>query len=1042
MNCKDVALSIESPYVFYGNNKNGDFVSRFLYADDSIILSTTSKLFKVLKDDTDTWCLYINDCSYLMPSSCRCKPYILPLDISIGDDTVKCEYSVYITSVSNVENAVSMVGSYDKPIVLHVNNLPIVDDYGRTPCDDKFNPEIANLNFHLLLINKSDNIHAEHSSFETRFCQMFYNSIVISPVYKAAELFSDGDDIIIKVKTGVDEFGRNIYDVHNTTKYPDGTIGPIKIRRVQQDNTLTLEMPVDFKLCLCDNDFVVELANTEVCNEIPLDAVKINTDDGTVSFMPDDTMFPKDSTGKEVCGVSKLYLSRGGCDEPLAASEITILRYKYDGSKVDGKYTTGANCIYASEVKLNYESTDLDGNDNSNGVYGKTIYVKIKNRKNCCNMVYNRVRTKYKDYLGYRHGEMTLNGILCREGDIVWLAAQYSDAYDNEGNQIDGNGLWIVHANSDWRFYGPVTDDMFIDLGASVKDEVALTYGNPVTRKYGNYWLGGKYLSSGTVVNLQNQEDANGLYRVTCGDWEYLGDAGNYYGNMIDGTDDIVTYNDIDFCQCGIYHIWYYYLNNACVLNSNSRTVKVVGKCNGKDGTLVPGKRIRITDYRIHTEVDDELLGKNNDTDIDKCIQNTESFDSQFRVDLVDIANNCVGPLITPSCTEELVCDHLYWLNSNTETNKYSSSDNSGFSMVFWKYEDAHWVMYGLVGNTATKDKSYVAYKLDTYGFATQDMVNVSDWFIPHDVESFPAKYNDKLKNITFDISETEQQFNVGDKIVVVDDGIVSKSYGAEITSISDTGVVSALMDSSSDVLGKKLMVIKSDYVFVVDGMVISDASWMFAKSTRYKIDIIGESYKSGVINYNEDNVSREISIAGKYSKGIITYNPNETVFNIGQSLMTCSNEVNKLSISAVVTDIEVVDDNTYKAYLKFAEKVPQKTVNVYDGGEVKSYKTPVDMYTVVDNALTADTIMDNWSINTNTTEIFIPKSYDFRFYNTSISVAEFVDIYNSYGKWKCITQPVQHIVLTTDDSTYESPEILTTDSSYIIELEENLVNK
>lgn len=237
-------------------------------------------------------------------------------------------------------------------------------------------------------------------------------------------------------------------------------------------------------------------------------------------------------------------------------------------------------------------------------------------------------------------------------------------------------------------------------------------------------------------------------------------------------------------------------------------------------------------------------------------------------------------------------------------------------------------------------------------------------------------------------------------------------------------------------------MVIKSDYVFVVDGMVMSDASWIFAKSTRYKIDIIGESYKSGVINYNEDNVSREISIAGKYSKGIITYNPNETVFTIGQSLMTCSNEVNKLSISAVVTDIEVIDDNTYKAYLKFAEKVPQKTVNVYDGGEVKSYKTPVDMYTVVDNALTADTIMDNWSINTNTTEIFIPKSYDFRFYNTSISVAEFVDIYNSYGKWRCITQPVQHIVLTTDDSTYESPEILTTDSSYIMELEENPVNK
>jgi hypothetical protein len=72
-------------------------------------------------------------------------------------------------------------------------------------------------------------------------------------------------------------------------------------------------------------------------------------------------------------------------------------------------------------------------------------------------------------------------------------------------------------------------------------------------------------------------------------------------------------------------------------------------------------------------------------------------------------------------------------------------------------------------------------------------------------------------------------------------------------------------------------------------------------------------------------------------------------------------------------------------------------TRHVEDGKLVETVeKKRYPIRVAVGNELTWRTITENWTIKSNSTKISIPKSYDFRFYDTPISVQEFVDLYNA----------------------------------------------
>lgn len=1060
-------IKIENPFVYYGNNKPGDFVSRIIYPDDSegfknLVIEAVSpyatNLFKVVDDETYGYSLYLDDCALLYSGNCRCVPNRLTLRCTYTDDndeTVveECTYNIYTTSIHYIENAVSMMGTYPK-LTLHGVNLPILDANMRTPCDIGYDPSTATPQFSILLTNTSNKIKIENASFETRFCQMFYNSISISKVYNAKSLFDEGDALVIKIKTGVDENGNDIYEEHSTTTYPDGTTKPILVRRVQNDNTITLEMAVDFTLELCNNNFIVEVLPKTVCSEIKPDDLSIS-DDGVITFGLTRDMLPSDMNGDEVCMPTVLSLSAGGCDDNAPRTSYTLLRYKYDGSKVDGKYTTGTQCIYNTPIELNYENTGDDTAPETNGVYGKNLYVKIKDRSKCCSIAYNQVKTKVNERIAYKYGSMTLNGITVREGDVVWLAAQYTELpRDDEGNVIkseviDGNGLWIVHEQAPWEFYDEVKNDTFIDLGARVTDTVKVSHSSNVSRKYGNYWMDGVYLSSGSVVNLQNQDDGmNGLWRITCGDWEFIGSAGPTSGTSIDASDKIVTHNDIDFCKCGVYHIWYYYVNNACVLNTAMRTVKVVGNCNGKDGTLVPGNKIKITDYYIQTEVDKELIpSAGGDPYIDPCLKRVETFDAQYRIDITDIPSNCGETVVSPHCTEITLCDHTYGIRSNDLNKPYLSSDSSGFSMVFWKYEYGNWNLYALVGITGKRPHEYQAYKLSVPGNATIDMVDVSDWFIPHPPTGYvySTTINESMKTAKFAFDSDVIDLKVGDSVDCYDNSISPKKVVGTIDNIIESdnktyAIVS--FDSISDFRKTVVNVEESNeneetsdekveilevnvvvytYTFAVPDVIISDPSWKFKSSTEFNVVEISD-------------------VGTSYSIGKLKYKPEQLDLSVGSIIETASTDINIRSMSATVSEITENEDGTLTARLDYQALVPKKTKYVLVGFDenmkpiYEKVETTVKMIYVSDNTLNYKTISEDWTLNSNTTKIFIPKSYEFRYYNTAISVSEFVDIYNSFGKWKCIQPVERYIVIGTDDDNY-----LVTDDGLYLDLEDEI---
>ena len=1161
-------ITVETPFIIFGRNYTGQFISRIYVSEnvETIELLDPNGLFELEKDEMGWYNLSLYRCALINVQSCTC-PVVNELKLRVNGDEEPCIYPIYTIIPGHVENAATEANTFGKQLVMDFNMLPLLDANGKTSCEDGFDPSSVDLSdllarFHVLFENEGEKSVAEHSSFETRFCQMFYQSIKIQPRYKIKEMFSPGDVLTLKYKVGVDEYGNDIYYVMDKSAiYKDGVkeTGPIIVKYVQNDNTLTLERPVDndatderkfatqvipngsyydyievgksmvqgtfdalshlyilskgnikgkakfyvdgmavgtfgntvagnvrvdgveykvwkvnfdstvrltlesviglkspsgeqfttllmdgsvvigqnieeigllkFPIDQCHNDFIVEGSST-ACTELQLydgttnanvPVYELDLENNQIRINLMQGMFPTDELGREVCGKSKIVISgkRCGEDYPSYRVDFPVIRYVYDGSKYDGKYTTGANCIYTSPITLNTD--DDPGNVNTPAKnYGKDMYVKLRSPESCCTMRYLSVKLKYNEYLQYKHGELTLNGIKLQENDLVWLTSQFIKESE-DGKSINENGLWIVK-KGDWEYYGDVTEDMFIDLGARVTETVSATIESNVGRRYGNYWLGTVNLKSGMVVNLQNQDDGqNGLYRITCGEWKYLGEAGPYSGNTIDMSNDIVTYNDINFCKCGIYHIWYYYLNGSCVLNTATRTVKVVGKCGKKDGTIVPGKRIRITDYQIKTEVDKDLMpGSSGDPLVDECVKDVESFDKQYRFDVEDVVQgDCIKNAIYPNCNEGALCDHEYAAFSKGEDDKYNSSDASGFSMVFWQAtmdDDRvdYWTMYALVGRTSKNPKEYVAYRLQQVGAATEEMVTVSDWF-----ELLPVSYDDgenayfrqvpistanvQMAAITFDVPTDGfvDDVQVGDVLNVSNGNAMVEKMQAKVTSIVG-GVAHADITLPAGFNKDDYYVEIYRHTMVGYGIEISDPSWVFSGSADYPL-----KYKSTY----EGNDYYELVV------------PVSSPLTVGPTYYAYSTKGQIRPIPFTITvDKEDEKSITYEACL--SREVPTYDVvtrQVEDGKLVETVeKKRYPIRVTFGNALTWRTIDESWSIKSNTTRIKIPKSYDFRFYNTPISVQEFVDLYNA-TKPQCIYPPVDGVLILTDD---DHPEI------------------
>ena len=1025
--CDTEKIKIETPFIIYGRNYTGQFVSRIHVADDieSLELADDEGLFRLEPIyDGAYYELTLYKCNLINAQACEC-PVINELKLRVNHSEETCTLPIYTVIPGHVENAATEANTYGKQLVLDFNMLPVVDENGNTPCDNEFDPSTADMDklldyFHVLFENEGDKVAAEHSSFETRFCQMFYQSIKIQPRYKVKELFAPGDILTLKYKDGVDKYGNDTYYViDKAKKYMDGgrESDKIKVKYVQNDNTLTLESPVDidvpgFPIDVCHNEFIVE-ASRSSCTELQLydgsskadvPVYEIDWENNQIKINLMKGMFPVDEQGRETCGKSRIVLSGKGCNDTEAAYRVDfpVIRYVYDGSNFDGKYTTGANCIYVSPIELNTDDDPSNVNAPMKS-YGKDMYVKIRDAESCCKMKYISVKVKYNEYLQHKYGELVLNGIQLQENDLVWLTSQFDkDSPDDDtesAKAVSENGLWVVKKTA-WEYYGPVTEDMFIDLGARVTETVSATIDTNVGRRYGNYWIGSVNLRSGMIVNLQNQEDGqDGLYRIMCGDWKYLGKAGPYSGNSIDMSNDIVTYNDIDFCKCGIYHIWYYYLNGSCVLNTATRTVKVVGKCGPKEGTLVPGKRIRITDYQIKTEVDKELMpGSSGDPLIDECVRNVESFDKQYRFDVEDIVleDTCISGAVLPDCNEGTLCDHEYGAFSKGENDKYNSSDYSGFSIVFWQADMdddrvGSWTMYALVGRTSKNPKEYVAYRLHQVGAATAEMVNVTDWFellaVSSTEDSEPVYYREvpisyasvAAAMIKFDVPTDGKvdTLQVGDVVDVSNGNVLEDKLKATVSRIDNneaTALVSLPAGFDKDAYHVELY----HHQMVGEGIKISDPSWVFSGTADYPM-----KYKSTV----EDKDYYTLVV------------PASSPLTVGNTYYAYSNKGQIRPIPFTIeVDTQDEESITYTACL--SHKVPTYDVIIrhVENGElvetVEKKRYPIRV--AVGNELTWRTITENWAIKSNSTKISIPKSYDFRFYDTPISVQEFVDLYNA----------------------------------------------
>lgn len=506
----------------------------------------------------------------------------------------------------------------------------------------------------------------------------------------------------------------------------------------------------------------------------------------TISFMFGKPFVALDSTCTEICGVYALNLGYGDCEAKSIEAgssdsstawdnNIYLIRYRYDSvNQEESEQTPGGamttvdpSCFYSTDIELvtdNYESDDKTSSTGGvSSSLGKNIYFRINPGTDCTKLAYYRVKLKYSMNLPKRYGEMTLDGVVLSEGDLVWLDKQFDG----------GNGLWVVQTG-EWiglktyldgqnrhdDAYNPcmhpkqeplpVDGNVIADLGARVKDKVSVTCDSdvPETMRYGTQKICGTIVTPGDTVLLTNQSDGtNGIWEVTCAEWIQRSDTiPPHNGTTISGDDFIVMQNDIDFCTCdhggkNIFHIWYYYLNGACYLARASRNVKIT--C-GLKGSLFPSKGVDVSDYKITANADKELITDSHRTAGDPvketCAEEIENYDAGHRLDIKDNSFGCgTETLIAPNGVKICRCKHVYNIDKELA---YSSRDRNGFSIVFWQYddEDQKWHLYAYIG-TGRYDlgMNYYVYHICTRGIATETDVDENTEIIPFDADGRPS---------------------------------------------------------------------------------------------------------------------------------------------------------------------------------------------------------------------------------------------------------------------------------------------------------------
>lgn len=544
-----------------------------------------------------------------------------------------------------------------------------------------------------------------------------------------------------------------------------------------------------------------------------------STADQTATIILTPDMFGND----EACATYSIYLGYGDTcsnatllENSSTTRNLSLIRYKFDEDNKpatgNGDYAGEGNCWFTSPISLTTSEVGTANNDVSTGAgdgFGSEIYVKgISYDCPCENIKYYYVRLIYNTRLDYRKGEMTLDGVSLREGDIVWLAAQFDGT----------DGLWEVRKD-DWQGLGepvygeganpcfainpplPVDCGVFIDPGVRVNETIKVVCSDDVPVKNGSQTVCGIAVKPGDLVVLTNQvcepgENCDGLWRVTCGDWEFLGNDFEINGNTVDLSRAVTVQTDIDFCKCGgIFHIDYYYLNSSCYLNHARRTVKVM--CGG--ASVVPNgeRQVIITDYKISDGANDELIkaisGTPGDPVLDDCVLVDENYERKFSMETTEIRKDCsyTEGDVSPDCRAYCDCERHYTVKM---TDEYSaSSDTNGFTIAFWQRRDDGWHLYGYVGTGNPRiGMEYYVMHLKKAGAAVADDVEynkevtvveldgngntVKDangqaiehtthdaWFIPHAVpeEIYPEDsenvrknkmaYNRSLENILAD---------------------------------------------------------------------------------------------------------------------------------------------------------------------------------------------------------------------------------------------------------------------------------------------------
>lgn len=511
----------------------------------------------------------------------------------------------------------------------------------------------------------------------------------------------------------------------------------------------------------------------------------------TISFMmsPD---YAVSSRGDEQCAVYDLEVGYGdangftavaGTGDAKMALEnnIGLIRYKYDTTNAAEQNkasagavkTTNSSCFYTSDVALVYDSVDSSGNPSQAGgvpgKYGKTMYVRMNRGQDCEKMLYVRVKAKLNTRLDYRHGEMTINGMPVREGDIVWLDGQKDGETD---------GLWVVQTG-DWiglksyagidrddKDYNPCTDmtneplpvdnSVLVDLGAKVSDKADLRCTEDVPVKYGTQQVCGRLAEPGMRVLLSNQSDGkDGLWEVTCADWVYWGPVDDTGTTTFDMSGDVLVQNDIDFCACRdgrkntIFNIEYYYLNAGCYLATANRKVKLI--CSGLGSSLVPNNNLIITDYSITIGAEPSLVTDTHSTagdpEPEDCTREVDTFDIDHRNATQETRRGCGEqgtPIKAPTC--EMICDCERYYNLPASFD--GTSVKSGYSIVFWEFGDGGWHLYSY---NKRMPVAYDVYHLHVRGIASPDMVDENTdvylldeknlptsertkdaWFVPH----------------------------------------------------------------------------------------------------------------------------------------------------------------------------------------------------------------------------------------------------------------------------------------------------------------------